>query len=160
MNPHPPIVHHPDARSPDARSIAEAVATVLGGPWALDSLGEQSRDRGRLLAPGGVELLFRIDGRHAHLVQISGGYPPDPFYRSQDHQIRVAHARGAAIIAAQIVRRLLPDYLTELPAAQDRTREHAAAMQTRAPTCWTASRSCCPAPPPRKDTDRPPRRCP
>lgn len=128
MNPHHPAV----ARRPDPHLIAAEVATVLGEPWSLGLLGEQFRDRGQLLAPGGVDLLIRIDEHDTRQIQISGGYPPDPFYRSQNHRIRVAHARGAPIIAAQIIRRLLPDYLIELRAAQERTREHAAVLQTRA----------------------------
>jgi hypothetical protein len=132
MNSHPPSARPNDVSRPDARGIAEEVAAVLGEPWSLDQLGHQSRDRGLLLAPNDVELLFRIDQRDTRLVLISGGYPPDPFYRSAAHEIRVAHARGAQIIGKEIVRRLLPDYLIELRAAQDRTRQHAAAMATRA----------------------------
>jgi hypothetical protein len=123
----------PDTVSgPDARSIAEAVAAILGEPWCLGPLGEQYRDRGQLIAPDGVDLLLRIDERDTRLIRVSGGYPPDPFYRSETHQIRVAHARRAPVIAAQIVRRLLPNYLTELRAAQARTHEHAAVLRTRA----------------------------
>lgn len=60
------------------------------------------------------------------------GSPHDPTYQDPHHEISVSHTRGPHAIAADIVRRLLPNYLPDLLVAQARERERASALQARA----------------------------
>lgn len=130
MNDHPPPASgaHADEYAGVHALVAE-VAVILGEPWSLDRDPARPRHRAYLCAPEGVELAFTLNGTR---VAISGTYPPDPWYRNPRHQIGISLTRGTRVIAAEVVRRLLPVYLPDLRVAQARSREHEDDMRERA----------------------------
>lgn len=77
-----------------------------------------------LVRPGGHRVLLETD-RTGHRIVATGTFPPEAErgLRLQRHEISVRADRGPAALAAEIARRLLPAYGTDLQTAQDRLRE-------------------------------------
>lgn len=103
------------------RELVQQVCQHLPGRWRYDKASNERSDRWvRLLgAVEGLALLFRCDfysnTRGKGRVAISGDYPPDAYrqglLRDAPKAITVALSRGPEKIAAEVQRRVLPDYL-------------------------------------------------
>lgn len=100
----------------DFRTLASDVAAALGDGWRSeydpDSFG---RYRATLHGPDDAKILMWRDryGNDGKLT-VSGSYPDNNAYDVKHVKIGIGETRGAAVIAREIQRRLLPDYLPEL----------------------------------------------
>lgn len=86
------------------------VANHLGGGWsrASETFGEYLL-RGALVNPEGAEVF--ISYRHGEPWRISGHAPKDYLGGNPTKSINVGFSRDAKAVAAEINRRLLPEYL-------------------------------------------------
>jgi len=107
----------------EIRPIATAVVETLGERWTLE---EQDYSTGlTLVNDTGARLFMRINWRDESRVVISGEYPKQPMYTHSpvSHEITVARTKSGKAIAGDILRRLLPEYLTDLRSVQQRIAE-------------------------------------
>lgn len=114
-----------------AREIASAVAKYLGEGWRANPGPDDAG--GALEGPGGERLFLRVEsyGAHKGKVSVTGSENRVPGYEYGEHshlvdrtEIRVNPSRGAAVIAREIERRLLPahrDALARVTAAIAKT---------------------------------------
>lgn len=119
-------------------TLSRAVATHLGPEWTLDltTLGEPDRPIG-LHGPDGARLLIGFDNwSRPQRAEIWGTYPDriGLDYRLPRHEITCSRGRGAQVIAREITRRLLPEYLVDLSTAHDIAARRARQKQARADT--------------------------
>ena len=115
--------------------LARDVARHLGPNWTLDTsaLGERHRPLA-LNRPDGARLLIGFDDwTRARRVEIWGTYPDRIriTHRLPRHEITVSRARGAQVIAREIVRRLLPAYQPDLCRAREIVLRRAQQKQDR-----------------------------
>ena len=91
--------------------IIEQVALYLGSPWKVNHTREPSNYVFEIIDGTGKGLFFRIDKDR---FQISGLFPrhKTSAYRSHYQSIGVSMHRPPKDLAADIRRRLLPNYLT------------------------------------------------
>jgi hypothetical protein len=100
-----------------ARQQAGMVATHLGRDWTVDTAWEDGfahAHNQRLNGPDGASLyLSRV--RHQGRLEISVGYPQGSYdHRPEHFKITVKDDTPPDLIARNITRRLLPNYVTEL----------------------------------------------
>ena len=88
----------------------EEIALYLGKPWKYSRLGEPSNWRFEIIDGCGRGLYFRLEKER---LKIGGSFPRKKCiaYRNDYKEISVNLHRCAKSIAADISRRLLPDYL-------------------------------------------------
>lgn len=88
----------------------EEIALYLGKPWKYSRLGEPSQWRFEIIDGCGRGLYFRLEKDR---FKISGSFPHKKCiaYRDDYKEISVSTHRSAKDIAADISRRLLPQYL-------------------------------------------------
>lgn len=104
------------------RSLAAEVAPLLNGEWRDRSNPDYAG--GSITRDDGAELFLRIEGGR---LTISGQYPVGWYQkggRTEHFNIGVSPGRGAAVIAREIERRLLPDYLPEFARVVQAIAEH------------------------------------
>jgi hypothetical protein len=92
-------------------SVAHELGKIRGEVWSTTE-GWDQRSR-RLRGPGGAALLLREDYRDNRRVSVTGSFPRTG-RRAVAPEITASHERGAAAVAKDISRRLLPGYLAEL----------------------------------------------
>jgi hypothetical protein len=109
--------------------LARGAATHLGG-WQV----RPSEGPGYLLSgPAGEELLAQRVWNDRSRVLVTGCYPAgEDTWRLPVHEITVAAARGPAVIAREIGRRLLPGYRVDLAQQAERAARLAAGDRQRA----------------------------
>jgi len=100
------------ARNSERHDLAREVAGHLGPDWSAEDPGDDYPGA-YLNGPDQARLYLRGIWNDATRVQVAGGYPQN-HQRPAAHSITVALSRGAAAIAREITRRLLPDYLATL----------------------------------------------
>ncbi len=113
-------------------ALATEVASTLG--YTVDNDSTFDGYRGIYLdGPDGERLFFAPDWRNEKRLEVSGVYP-----REANNVIRVAHLnigvgrdRGAAVIAREVTRRLLPTYTAELTRVREAVAAHGAAAAKR-----------------------------
>ena len=100
----------------------EEIALYLGKPWKYSWLGEPSNWRFEIIDGCGRGLYFRLEKER---FKISGSFPRKKCiaYRNDYKEISVNLHRNSKDIAADISRRLLPDYLKAYEAALLRYNE-------------------------------------
>lgn len=88
----------------------EEIALYLGKPWKYSRLGEPSQWRFEIIDGCGRGLYFRLEKER---FKIGGMFPRKKCiaYRNEYKEVSVNLHRCAKSIAADISRRLLPDYL-------------------------------------------------
>lgn len=99
----------------------EQVALYLGAPWKLNRLEESSDWRWEIIDGSGRGFFIRLDNQKKQF-RISGQYPRPitSAYRQGQKTIGVGLTRPPKDIAADITRRLLPDYLKAFEGAKTR----------------------------------------
>jgi hypothetical protein len=109
--------------------LARDAAAHLGG-WRV----RPSEGRGHILSgPAGEELLLQRMWKDRSRVLVTGGYPAgEDTWRLPVHEITVAAARGPAVIAREIGRRLLPGYRADLAQHTEQAARLAACDRQRA----------------------------
>jgi hypothetical protein len=114
-------------------AVVQQVALHLGPPWKFNQLGEPSHWRFEIIDGQGRSLVFCHDTR-ADRFRIGGAFPRDwPRPHSGDYRsIGVSAVRSPKVIAADVSRRLLPQYLAAFERAAQRRREEQAAEESRA----------------------------
>jgi hypothetical protein len=92
------------------------IATILGDGWNCSYEPEKyGRDRMALNGPDDAEIVvWRARYGHDGKLDIHGIYPKNETYDVKHVRIGVGETRGPAVVAREIQRRLLPDYLPEL----------------------------------------------
>jgi hypothetical protein len=105
-------------------AVVQQVALHLGPPWKFNQLGEPSHWRFEIIDGQGRSLVFCHDTR-ADRFRIGGAFPRDwPRPHSGDYRnIGISAARSPKAIAADVSRRLLPQYLAAFEQAAQRHRE-------------------------------------
>ena len=103
------------------KGLAQAVAAALGAPWAFTEADEHEPPRclwARIARPDGAEISVHLNTYPKPRLNISGVYPRGPNGRdygpwdsTKRPSMGVAPDRPAAVIAKEIARRLLPEYL-------------------------------------------------
>ncbi len=120
------------AHDPELARLARAVASHLDGFTArtVDDFG----CRARLDHPDGRSLYLHRQYKDGGRVEIAGVYPhSDYYFRTGEHvSITVAIARGPAVIAREITRRLLPAYTDVLGKVQAHIAKQADDQANRA----------------------------
>src|SRR5215831_10736070 len=125
--------------------LAAAVAAELGADWRADV-----REHLVHVKRAGTDeaLHLSVTWNKPTMVRVAGVYPEGSrdVYGLEHHSINVGGGRGAAAIAREITRRLMPAYLVELVKAQagiarngkarDRQREVADAIAESHPHLW------------------------
>jgi hypothetical protein len=108
--------------------IIEQVALYLGPPWKVNHTREPSNYTFEIIDGTGKGLFFRIDKDR---FQISGMFPRHKTSPQRSHyqSIGVNIHRPPQDLAADIRRRLLPDYLTAWDAAAQAYQEEQAKAQ-------------------------------
>lgn len=98
------------------RTLIDDVASALGDGWSHEATDENIRyGFTHLAGPNGARLSIGHDRyRSGGKLEISGAYPDNQVYGLPTIKIGVGETRGAAVIAKEISRRVLPDYLVEL----------------------------------------------
>lgn len=100
------------------RQCAGMVATELGDGWTVDTSPAFAEYPGAYLdGPNGARLYIRADWRNADRLEIGTIYPDgarDVYPSAEYRKIGAGRGRGPAVIAREITRRLLPEYLPEL----------------------------------------------
>lgn len=93
-----------------SQAKVEEIALYLGKPWKFSRLGEPSSWRFEIIDGCGRGLYFRLEKER---FKIGGLFPRKKriAYRNDYTEISVSLHRCAKSIAADISRRLLPDYL-------------------------------------------------
>lgn len=113
----------------DWMHFGQYVATELGGSWhASPHYWDEAI---AVEHPGGHRIVLepsRTDGR----ICARGELPDAANVRDSRHEISVRTDRGPAVLAAEITRRLLPDYDKDLAAAQRFLREKEQTARARA----------------------------
>jgi hypothetical protein len=102
--------------------IAEVVAKEMGD-WEISP----GYNRDQFVIEQGEQSLYLAFDIYGNVgkVEISAQYPERAreLYRVKRPEIRVSHSRGAGVIAKEIKRRLMPEYLPELAKVQQRIKE-------------------------------------
>lgn len=119
--------------------LVAQVAASLGEPWRLDTDPGWDEHHGRQLigpevAGHPAQLFFYSPWNRSGRIAIHGCYPRDAALRSRAAvrvEITVSRERGPAVIAREIIRRLLPTYLGALNAVAVALAAEDAAMQAR-----------------------------
>lgn len=103
------------------RQFSGFLATALGEGWSVDTSERFADYPGVYLdGPQGVRLYVRLyvqlNWRNADRAVISGVYPEGGLrlYGVQRHEISVSRFRDVGAIARDVIKRLLPGYVTEL----------------------------------------------
>ncbi|MGW3353297.1 hypothetical protein ACWDA3_59275 [Nonomuraea rubra] len=120
------------AQIDDARILTYQIANLLGG-YALDL----HDGYGGFWIRRGTRELALHHGRAPGRVEIAGCYPGDysrVTWWARRYSITCAAARGARAIAADINRRLLPDYHAELDKVLQAIADHLTALDQQAAT--------------------------
>lgn len=102
------------------RPLVTATAEALGEGWKVE---EQDTHTGLHIVNGdGASLFMRIIWNNDSRIEISGTYPKTQYsiYGFGNHEITVSRLKSAKAIAGDITRRLLPGYLKDLHALQER----------------------------------------
>ena len=103
-------------------AIVQQVALYLGKPWKFSHLGEPSDWRYEITDGTGHVLNFHVNSyQHKGKLRVSGNFPRSRTapYRTDYKTIGISISRPPRDIAADITRRLIPQYL----AAYDRAEE-------------------------------------
>lgn len=98
-------------------TLAQTIAAELGEGWTTTHTSEGGHVFNvRLMGPDGACLHLNVDWNSKGIVKIGGSYlgGTHRLWGLNHYDIGVSASRGAAKIAAEIKRRLLPDYLVEL----------------------------------------------
>lgn len=114
-----------------ARQIAREVAPLLGEGWVFD---DRDSAGASIAGPDDAELFFYLGYGSKGKVTISSSYPNGTYqkvWKYDRFEIGVSVSRGAAVIAKEIQRRLLPDYLPELARVRQAIADHDAAEARR-----------------------------
>jgi hypothetical protein len=116
----------------DLDELARQIAGELGDGWQVEAFDDGWSGRIKVTNPGvGHRLLLgRFYDTPAGKLCVQGLLPnrgTSYYYRGRPPSIRVAERRGPAVIAKEIVRRLLPGYRTSLAEAN----EHCAHVDAR-----------------------------
>lgn len=115
------------------RDIIKTLAVDVAAE--LDGFAAEVKDNDdcgvHLIGPGAQDLFVVLDWRDSERVEISAHYPRQSTPRQHENNIRVSRARGSTVIAKEIRRRLLPEYLTGLSTALDHLERDAHAEQAR-----------------------------
>ncbi|WP_190821996.1 hypothetical protein [Saccharopolyspora pogona] len=113
----------------DVHALAQEIAKELGDTWKPE-IGAWGRNRDAFLTAGNDKRLHIGPASHRKSDEgklcVAGrldAFPNGKGYQEQ-HEINVSLSKGAARIARDIERRLLPEYLPALDAAKERQREH------------------------------------
>lgn len=110
-------------------TLAREVATALGDGWSPLPNEPGYGYWPQIAGPDGATVFLRREGAK---VEVHADYPGNDAYDVKHLTIGVSVSRGAATIAREIQRRLLPEYLPELARVQahiaDRGRMRAARM--------------------------------
>lgn len=96
------------------RTLATEVASELG--FTVDNDPTFAEHRGVYLdGPDHVRIILAADWRNDGRLEISGVYPREAYNvtRTEQFEIGVSQDRGAAVIAREVKRRLLPKYAPE-----------------------------------------------
>ena len=81
--------------------------------------------------PNGAQLYLRVDDKNTDRVVVRGVYPRNGMYGLEHYRITVARDRGPAVIAREILRRLLPGYLAQMAAIVVDNNERSQARAAR-----------------------------
>ncbi len=118
----------------ELRALATEVAGLIGYTVDPPITDADYRDAVRLHGPDSAALAIARQQNNPLRVAVHAAYPQGTSqvaYHLPDHDITVAIGRGAAAIARQIQRRLLPGYLTDLTTAAQALRQRDDAAQAR-----------------------------
>ncbi len=118
----------------ELRTLATQVAGLIGYTVDPPATDGYYRDAVRLHGPDGAALAIARQRHNPLRVTVHGTYPQrtsQVAYHLPSHDITVAISRGAAVIAREIQRRLLPGYLTDLTTAVQALRQRDDAAQAR-----------------------------
>lgn len=109
-----------DSLRDDIRPIAIAVLETLGERWTLEELDQSTGVT--LVNDTGARVFMQIVWHDASRIRITGEYPRTECstYDLKRHEITVAVTKSGKQIAGDIVRRLLPGYMTDLRILQER----------------------------------------
>ena len=101
------------------RVQGELIALHLGKPWKFNALRDPSNWSFELIDGHGRGLFFRCEYGASKKYRISGNFSASKTGRhyGKGHSIGVSRSRAAKAIAADITRRLLPDYLAAFDTA-------------------------------------------
>lgn len=113
----------------ELHDLVDQVATELGGEWTKEPPSDDHVGA-YLVGPDNARLFVRRAERDRTRVAVLGRYPQTDF-RAPSIGIKVARDRGPTVIAAEIRRRLLPDYLVNLARVVERNRERDQAAASR-----------------------------
>jgi hypothetical protein len=118
-----------------AQQIATELICLRNEVWAVGSSQNLEHSASVIRTDGATVSLF-VDGRHNARIEISGKcvrdcqgqYHPYDFHKKVP-RISVAHNRGAMVIAKEIERRFLPDYLPLFALGKEQATQHDAAYE-------------------------------
>ena len=113
-------------RSAITETECREIAAALGEGWTVEPVTSGHR-AATLTGPDSQALTLCVDWRHTDRLEIRGDIPTPYDRRQYDYrpaEITVSRDKGAAKIAADITRRLLPDYLPKLAASLEVERAH------------------------------------
>lgn len=118
--------------APSLNAHVELIGLYMGRPWKLNRLREESSYCAELIDGEGRCIYFRTDGK---MLRISGSFSRErtsPHGNADYLTIGISRTRSPKDAAADIMRRLIPHYLTAYDRAAQRYRqeqEHAHHMQ-------------------------------
>jgi hypothetical protein len=117
-------------RSAITETECREIAAALGEGWTPEhKAGEQGFRAAWIDGPDSQRIAVVVDWRNHDRLEIRGDIPTPYDRRRYDYvsaEITVSRDKGAAKIAADITRRLLPDYLPKLAESLETERQHAA----------------------------------
>lgn len=125
------------------QQTAGLVATELGDGWTVDTTWPNGHSA-RLTGPDGAAIIVRAPQRvygtaaeNVERVELSSHYP-DGWTKLpgnvEQYSITVKRDRGPDVIAREVTKRLLPDYLPELAEVQSRIAREKQAASSLADT--------------------------
>lgn len=103
-----------DSNELTARAVAPMVVKALGKEWTIKPTDNPHDDNVTLAHVSGASIGLRTSQYGDKGKIVCGGYGTHSAHQVRiegTHEIRVSVSRGASVIAAELTRRLLPDYL-------------------------------------------------
>jgi len=105
--------------------LAAQVAAELGDGWSVDTSHETNSRAVAIVGPDSARIVLLVDWRKPERTNVTSDLPSGSYkvmasddYKAGNVDISVATDRGAAVIAREITRRVLPVYTPILAKAQ------------------------------------------